>query len=141
MGFTSRDVAPLASAPQDPIPNVLDELAKELVNAILPGRRSQRIDFAYVVEDLELCNQAQPDRVLSLFRNAVDSYISRSWPQQSRPIYEKVRERCSFHLFRPMTEAYFFGDPAALQRAARRNRTGYPPISTLSNSARPIKHS
>ena len=32
-------------------------------------------------------------------------------------IYTQVRERCSFHLFRPMTEAYFFGDATALQRA------------------------
>ena len=32
-------------------------------------------------------------------------------------IYTRVREQCSFHLFRPMTEAYFFGDATALQRA------------------------
>ncbi len=116
-GFTSRDVAPLAAAPPGPVPTDLDELAAELVNAIFPGRRGQRIDFAYVVEDLELCNQAQPDRVLRLFRDAVDSYISRTWPQQSEPRYAQVRKRCSYHLFRPMTEAYFFGEPAALQRA------------------------
>ncbi len=116
-GFTSRDVAPLAAAAPGPIPTNLDELAAELVNAIFPGRRGEHIDFAYVVEDLELCNQGQPDLVLRLFRDAVDSYISRTWPQQSGPRYAQVRERCSYHLFRPMTEAYFFGDPAALQRA------------------------
>jgi hypothetical protein len=53
-GFTSRDVAPLASAQPGPIPTNLDELAAELVNAIFPGRPGQRIDFAYVMEDLEL---------------------------------------------------------------------------------------
>jgi hypothetical protein len=116
-GFTSRDVAPLAAAPPGPIPSNLEELAAELVNAILPGRRDQRIDFPYVVEDLELCNQGQPDLVLHLFRDAVDSYISRTWPQQSGPEYAQVRERCSFHVFPPMTEAYFFGDAAALRRA------------------------
>ncbi|MGO9464250.1 MAG: hypothetical protein ACLQVF_08855 [Isosphaeraceae bacterium] len=87
------------------------------MNAIFPGRRGQKIDFAYVVEDLELCNQHQPDLVLNLFRGAVDSYIGRAWPQQTEERRREVRERCSFHLFRPMTEAYFFGDPAALQRA------------------------
>jgi len=116
-GFTSRDVAPLAAAQPGPVPADLDELAGELVNAIFPGRRREHIDFAYVVDDLELCNQGQPDRVLRLFRDAVNSYISRTWPQQSGPRYAEVRERCSFHLFRPMTDAYFFGDAAALQRA------------------------
>jgi hypothetical protein len=116
-GFTSRDVAPLATAPPGPVPTSLDELVAELVNAVLPGRRGERIDFAYVVEDLELCNQGQPERVVRLFRDAVSSYIRRTWPQQSGSIFSKVRERCSFHLFRPMTEAYFFGDAAALERA------------------------
>lgn len=116
-GFTSRDVAPLASAPPGPIPTSLDELAAELVNSIFPARRGRHIDFAYVLEDLELCNQGQPDLVLRLFRDAVDSYVSRTWPQQSGPRYALVRERCSFHLFRPMTGAYFFGDAAALERA------------------------
>jgi len=116
-GFTSRDVAPLVANPSGPIPSTLEELAAELVNAIFPARRGERIDFAYVVEDLELCNQHQPELVLSLFRAAVNSYISRTWPQQSTLRYTQVRERCSFHLFRPMTEAYFFGETQALQRA------------------------
>src|SRR5438270_13014223 len=79
-GFTSRDVAPLATAQSGPVPTNLDELAAELVNAIFPGRRGQKIDFAYVVEDVELCNQHQPDLVLDLFRGAVGSYIGRTWP-------------------------------------------------------------
>jgi hypothetical protein len=116
-GFTSRDVAPLATAQSGPVPTNLEELAAELVNAIFPGRRGEKIDFAYVLEDLELCNQGQPDLVLSLFRGAVDRFIRRMWPQQFEGIFAEVRERCSFHLFRPMTEAYFFGDAAALRRA------------------------
>jgi hypothetical protein len=116
-GFTSQDVAPLTAAGPGPIPTNLDELAAELVNSIFPGRRGQRVDFAYVVEDLELVNQGQADLVLRLFRDAVDSYIRQTWPQQSEPKYAEVRERCSYHLFCPMTEAYFFGDATALQRA------------------------
>jgi hypothetical protein len=116
-GFTSRDVAPLATAQSGPVPTNLDELAAELVNAIFPGRRGEKIDFAYVVEDLELRNQDQPALVLDLFRGAVDRYIRRMWPQQFDGIFAQVCERCSFHLFRPMTEANFFGDAAALQRA------------------------
>jgi hypothetical protein len=117
-GFTSRNVAPLTANPPAPVPTNLADLAKELVNAILPGRRrQQRIDFAFVVEDLELCNRGQPELVLRLFRDAVDLYINEAWPQQSLEIYGVVREQCSFHLLCPMIEAYFYGDPAALQRA------------------------
>ncbi len=116
-GFTSCDVARLDAASSGPVPTNLEELAKELVNAILPGRRGHRADFAYVLEDLELCNRGQPELVLSVFRNAVDVYIRQTFSQRFDSIHAQVRERCSFHLFRPMTEAYFFGDAAALERA------------------------
>jgi hypothetical protein len=116
-GFTSRDVAGLAANPSGPVPTELDDLVAELVNAIFPGRRGERIDFAVVVEDLELVNDHQPELVLRVFRDAVERYIQATWPQTSSPRFAEVRERCSFHLFRPMTEAYFFGEPAALQRA------------------------
>ena len=116
-GFTSRDVAQLLGAGLGPVPGNLDDLAAELANSIFPARRGEHIDFAFVVEDLELCNQHQPDLVLRIFREALDSYISQTWPQQSAPRFKEVRERCSFHLFRPMMEAYFFGEPAALARA------------------------
>ncbi len=126
-GFTSEDVKRLALAEPGPVPTNLDELAAGLVNAIFPGRKGQRFDFAFVVEDLELCNQGQPELVIGLFRDTVSSYIRRTWPEQSDRRYEQVRERCSFHLFRPMTETYFFGDRDALRRRARANRTSYPP--------------
>jgi hypothetical protein len=116
-GFTSSDVAHFRTPQADPVPTNLDELAAELVNAIFPARKGETIHFAYVVEDLELCNQSQPELVLSVFRDAVDKYIRETWPQQSDDRYAEVRERCSFHLFRPTTEAYFFGDAAALRRA------------------------
>ncbi len=116
-GFTSRDVAPLVGAPPGPVPTELDELAAELVNAIFPGRRGERVDFAFAVEDLELVNDAQPHLVLHLFRDAVDRYIQATWRHNAVPRYAEVRERCSFHLLRPMVEAYFFGEPAALGRA------------------------
>ena len=62
-GFTTRDIAPLASFPT-PIPTELDELVTELVNAIFRRRRGEpRIDFAVVVEDLKLVNVHQPELV------------------------------------------------------------------------------
>jgi hypothetical protein len=125
--FTSRDVTPLVNATPGPVVTNLDELAAELVNAVMPGRRRQRMDFAYVVEDLELVNRNHPDLVLCVFRDAVSSYINRTWPQQSDPKFAAVRERCSFQLFCPMTEAYFFGDEAALRRAGTVQPPQLPP--------------
>ncbi len=118
-GFTSRDVAPLAAAQPGPVPSEVDELAEELVNAVMPGRRGTSADFAYVVEDLELVNDHQPALVVRVFRDAVDRYVRDNWTsrQAQDRAFDRVRERCSFHLFRPMTETYFFGDPVALRRA------------------------
>lgn len=127
-GFTSRSVAPLVAAPFGPVSTELEELAKELVNAIFHRRRGERgFDFAFVVEDLELVNDHQPDLVLQVFRDAVDRYIQQTWTQDSTPISARVRDRCSFHLFRSMTEAYFYGEPAALQRAGAVNLPQLPP--------------
>ncbi|MEQ8791811.1 MAG: hypothetical protein RIC55_36455 [Pirellulaceae bacterium] len=121
-GFTSRNVAPLLNSPAGPVPSDLYELAAELVNAILPGRREEKIDFAFAVDDLELVNDSQPELVLKIFRNAVDQFVQELWPQNSTPIYNQVQDRCSFHLLRPMTEAYFFGEPGALTRAGSQRK-------------------
>ncbi len=116
-GFTSTDVTHVRLG--GPIPTNVEELVAELVASVAPGRRGQPADFAVVIEDLELINDHQPDRVTDLFRETVDRHIRKTWSSQQaqQNVYAGVRERCSFHLFRPMTEAYFFGEPAALQRA------------------------
>ena len=101
----------------EPVPTELEDLVAELINAIFPRRREERFDFAFAVEDLELVNDAQPDLVLQLFRDTVRRYIKKNWKFEIDRTLSEVRERCSFHLVRPMTEAYFFGEPAAVNRA------------------------
>jgi hypothetical protein len=116
-GFTSTDVTRITLG--GPIRTNVEELAAELVASVSPGQRGQPADFAVVVEDLELVNDHQPDGVTQLFREAVDRHIRKTWSSQQAQdrALALVKERGSFHLFRPMTEAYFFGDSAALQRA------------------------
>ena len=116
-GFTSTDVTRITLG--GPVSTNVEELAAELVASVSPGQRGKPADFAVVVEDLELVNDHQADRVVQLFREAVDRHIHKTWSSQQAQTraVALVRERCSFHLFRPMTEAYFFGDPAALQVA------------------------
>lgn len=95
-------------------------MVAELVAAIEPGQKGRPADFACVIEDLELKNDHQPSLVIQIFREAVRRYLDTyPWPtaRSRNEAFTRVRERCSFHLLRPMTEAYFFGEPAALRRA------------------------
>ncbi len=116
-GFTSNDVTKitLGRQPQSSV----EVLAATLVASIVPGRRGEVADYAMVVEDLELKNDHQPERVIDVFREAVRCHVLNNWNSQHKQdrVFDEIRKRCSFHLFRPMTEAYFFGEPRALDRA------------------------
>lgn len=115
-GFTSVDVTRIPS--ERPPGHHLDELAAELVAAVSPGRKGKPADFAFLIEDSELVNDHQPGLVVQALRDAVDRHIRRTWSGAALSrAFMAVRERCSFHLLRPMIEAYFFGEPAALVRA------------------------
>jgi len=121
--FTSSRLT--AASPQPPRhgiptkPNV-NKLARELIADVEPGSsRAGQLDLVLVVEDLELCNHDQPGTVTERFRRAVREELdARNFNGGSRrKVEEKLRTRCSFHLFSPMTDAYFFGEDAALARA------------------------
>jgi len=118
-GMTSVDFkVPPVSKPS--VPQNVDKLASELVAAVDPGRKGTPEDMAIVIDDLEVANLQQPKVVIKYFREAVTRCVLNRWPSQNRQqsCLEKVRESCSFHLFVPMTEAYFFGEvPDALNRA------------------------
>ncbi len=118
-GFTSADVSktPLFK-PSGPFRNI-DKIAGALVAAVDPGRCGTPADMAIAVDDLELENLHQPDIVAEYFRQAVIECVKSRWTSQERQktCFRKVRENCSFHLFVPMTEAYFFGETDALKRA------------------------
>ncbi len=121
-GFTSSNVlqAPTSSGFQRNI----DKFASELVAAVDPGRRGIPADMAIAIDDLELENINHEKAVAECFREAVIRCVENRWPSRKRQgvCFQKVRERCSFHLFVPMTEAYFFGETNALKRAgAERN--------------------
>jgi hypothetical protein len=64
-GFTSFDVKHLVSGSASPVN--LDKLASLLVGAVVPGKGNKPADFAYVIEDLELANDHQPELVVQVF--------------------------------------------------------------------------
>lgn len=100
-------------------PTLVHKLAGALVAAVDPGRTNEPADFAVLIDDLELANAAAPERAIRHLRAAVKDYIERQWPNADRRdrCSQRVKDRCSFHLFAPMLETYFFGEPAALRRA------------------------
>jgi hypothetical protein len=123
-GFTSR---PLESPPRLHAKGTarrqtrVEVLAATLVATVEPGKRDREPpDLVALVDDLELDNQAWPERAVEHVRTAVDTLLEKKdWPtaRTRERAYERVRERCSFHLLVPMVEAYFFREPAALTRA------------------------
>lgn len=118
-GFTSArlGVAPLLGGP---VRSNLEKLAAEVVARVEPGMRGEPAEAVFVIDDLELCNADQPERVVAHFRAAVAAHLERApfATEKSRAVAaERVRARCSLHLLAPMLEAYFFGEAAALSRA------------------------
>jgi hypothetical protein len=99
----------------------LAKLVDQMILGVHPGRNGVPYDHAVVVDDLEIDNADQPERVVAHVRAAVPARIDAQWPSQALRdrVRAEVRERCSFHLLCPMLESYFFCEDAALDRAGR----------------------
>lgn len=107
--------------PEDPhSPSTqMQALARAMLYEAIFGKTGTPADLVVVIDDVELANLGQEAAVAAHFRVAVRIELDRmanSAPTRER--YEKLlREKCSFHLLRPMVESYLFGDPAALAEA------------------------
>lgn len=127
--FLARDRAPRPTSSRDraPRPTNVERLAEALVAEVEPGRRDEAPpDLVVLVDDLELVNQERPERAVEHVRAAVENHLElHDWPSATtrERAYERVRERCSFHLLAPMAEAYFFREPAALTRAGAKRES------------------
>jgi hypothetical protein len=99
------------------VPTTLAKLVQELAGQIYPRRRDAA-DVAIVVDDLELFNLDQPAAVVGAVRQGVREHVERSplAPADKAELARCLRERASFHLAVPMTEAWFFADPGSLAR-------------------------
>jgi hypothetical protein len=100
------------------------DLARAMIAEVITGRQGDPVDLVIVVEDVELDNLGQEEVIADHFRRAVlKEFAERAQAWDMRTV-ERNRQRvqacCSFHVLRPMPEAYFFGDPLALQRAGIR---------------------
>lgn len=92
-------------------------LARTMLAEAITGREGGPADLVIVVEDVELANLGQEHIVADHFRRAVEIEIDKKqWDMKTRTRnLDRIRECCSFHVFRPMPEAYFFGDALTLE--------------------------
>jgi hypothetical protein len=123
-GFTSTEL-------EGPLPpglrRTIDKFARELIVQV----DSDGDCLVIGVDDLE---RNAPEVTTGAIRSAVSRVllseeISQSEARRAR-VEAELRERCSFHVLRPMVEAYFFGEPAALDRAGRRRPSRFDAATT-----------
>lgn len=97
--------------------NPMKELAKAMLAEALYGKKSTPADLVIVIDDVELGNLGQEQLIATHFRTAVEEIINikanGSKSEESR-LRHVARTKCSFHLLKPMVEAYLFGDSNAL---------------------------
>jgi hypothetical protein len=103
----------------------VDRLVASMI-ATLERRDAPKLVLA--VDDLELPNVATAHHVTQLVSDAFRRALGATPTHQQ---LARVRERCSFHLLCPMLEAYFFGEPAALQRAGATREATLEPTHPL----------
>jgi hypothetical protein len=91
------------------------ELAKAMLAEAGVGQRGSPADLVVVIDDVELGNLGQEAVIAEHFRAAVNALLN----ERSATIQERhrIREKCSFHLLKPMVESYLFGDAGALRLA------------------------
>ncbi len=92
------------------------ELAKAMVAEAIAGKKGEAADLVIVVDDVELGNLGQEAVIAEHFCAAVNRVIAEKNHDANTEdrLRRELKTKCSFHLLKPMVEAYLFGDSAAL---------------------------
>lgn len=78
------------------------------------GVTSDPADLVVVIDDVELGNVDQVPVVVEHFRRATRDQLHRFELRTRERYTDEIQRRCSFHLFMPMVEAYFYAHPEAM---------------------------
>lgn len=89
-------------------------LARAMLNEVGIGKRGEPADLVVVIDDVELGNVGREGIVAQHFRDAVNKNLSTYSSSTQNRYRILLREKCSFHLLKPMVESYLFGDTNAL---------------------------
>ena len=115
-GFTSMC---LTQAHEMNPPETAMELVSRAAQEAIGERGEETADLVVVIDDVELPNVDQVDRVVAVMRSAVIEHVRRL-PNRIRiqeRTEESLKSKVSFHLISPMVEAWFFADRNALALA------------------------
>lgn len=94
------------------------KLAESLRTVNLPKSPGQSPpDLLLVIGDVELHNLGNEQSLIEHLQAAVPRMLAERPSGEQASLAAALRERCSYHLFRPMVEATFFGDAQALKVA------------------------
>jgi hypothetical protein len=110
---TSHPLRRESDEPSQPMLN----LARAMLAEALDGKHGTPADLVIVIDDVELGNLGQEDVISKHFRLAVEAELEkRELSAGTLDRYKGIiRERCSFHVLRPMAEAYFFSEAQVLE--------------------------
>lgn len=107
--FTSTTLA-------EPIPRGLRTTLDKFAETLARNVDQDDETFVIGVDDVEA---NEPEEIVAALRGAVERTLQQQASSAARRgrLAQRLTERCSFHLLRPMVEAYFFAAPPALTRA------------------------
>ncbi len=90
------------------------ELAKAMLSEVVLGKKGKGADLVVVIDDVEIGNLGQEDVVVQHLKNAITSVLAKYSQSVQNRYRILLQQNCSFYLFKPMVEAYLFGDRCAL---------------------------
>ncbi|MFZ4704231.1 MAG: hypothetical protein ACOYMG_29655 [Candidatus Methylumidiphilus sp.] len=98
----------------------MKKLARIMLNEAIIGKDEKPADLIILVDDVELGNVGQELVVAHHFRLALQQELSKvNYSRHSLMNCQQIlRNNCSFHLLKPMIEAYFFGGDVNALRIA-----------------------
>ncbi len=99
----------------------MKELARAMFAETFHSKRKngKPADLVIVIDDVEIGNLDQEYIIAEHFRAAIEQIIKeKQYSSNTEARYRWIlREKCSFHLLKPMVESYLFGDANALRIA------------------------
>jgi len=94
---------------------------KQLVKAMIAeagiGKKGEPADLVVVIDDVELGNLGRENIIAAHFQNAMQHELNKYNTKTIQRYQSILRQKCSFHLLKPMVESYVFGDINALRVA------------------------